>query len=96
VESGGERALRSFAVFGRNLGPISLSRHGHIRSTGTPSVTLKGIGDGGTLRDYRYPAGTVHTEHWKIPTTGNYSVEITLPPYNGCFPFTGSMKITSP
>jgi hypothetical protein len=51
---------------------------------------------GGTLKDYQYSAGTIHTEHWKIPTTGNYSVEISLPPYNGCFPFTGSMKITSP
>lgn len=51
---------------------------------------------GGTLQDYKYPSGTIHTEHWKIPSTGSYSVEITIPGYTGCLPFKGSMTITSP
>jgi hypothetical protein len=51
---------------------------------------------GGTLQDYKYASGTIHTEHWKIPSTGSYSVEITIPGYTGCLPFKGSMTITSP
>jgi hypothetical protein len=60
-------------------------------------VTLRDMSMfGGTLKSYEYKSGTIHTEHWKIPSVGDYSVEVTIPDYTGCLPFKGSMKITSP
>ena len=51
---------------------------------------------GAKLKDYTYPSDTIHTEHWKVPSAGMYRLEITLPPYLGCLPFTGQATITSP
>lgn len=60
-------------------------------------VTLRDVGMlGGKLKEYPYPADTIHTEHWKVPSAGMYRLEIILPPYLGCLPFKGRATITSP
>lgn len=82
--------------------PVSVAVDAHWASAGCPihsyDVTLRAEGMfGGALQIYGYPIGTIHTEHWKIPSAGTYRLEITIknhPP--NCVPLIGNAAITSP
>ncbi len=81
---------------------VSVAADAHWTNSGCPirsyDVTLHAEGMfGGALQTYGYPTGTIHTEHWKIPSGGAYRLELTIknhPP--NCGPLIGHAAITSP
>jgi hypothetical protein len=61
------------------------------------TVNLRDAGFlGGALRPYAYPTGTIHTEHWKVPSAGMYRLDITIQDQPACLPLQGQATITSP